>query len=202
MIALNNGIGSRVKSISRELACPVPRRIDWIINHDCPVGFRHVFPNGIDGLDVIESEQGRRLGQVYAQNPDETRIAESVQKVFAAMELPDVGQFSLGILYRGFFWKIKPLEAFLAEIREELPKHIGLVPTLCGNARAEIMAALDGRGLPQTSNEMAHDFDRQSDSIRDFLLEWKRVVHCKTVLCNHHQTTLLWPNRFLTLPNL
>ena len=199
MITLIHGLGSRVKNISLELTNEKPDSVAWTINRDCPVGHREIFPNGINGIEIIDTPCRKLVAALGSINHNLDGLPDSVNKVFDAMQLPKPEKYSLGIVLRPHFWKTKNIHEFCEEIRGALQSTNGMIPTLCGSNRFEIMSVLGERGISQLTDEMAHDLDRPIDSIRKFLLEWWRVLNCETIISNTQQTTLIWPHKFINL---
>ena len=197
MITLIHGLGSRVKNISLELTNQNPATVLWTVNKDCPVGHRDIFPNGIEGLEIVDVPCRRLVASMGNRTHQKELIPESVNRVFAAMELPAQERCELGVILRSHFWKVKPLKDYLSEIQTAAASTSGKIPTLCGSHRREVMSILGERGIAQTTSEMSHDFDRSADDQRYFLHEWWRVLHCETILSNTPQTTLLWPHHYL-----
>ena len=197
MITLIYGLGSRVKNIALELTNDSPDVVAWTINKDCPVGHREIFPNGIEGLEIIDVPCRRLVASMGNIKRQEFKLIETVNRVFSAMELPSQERRELGIIYRAHFWKSPPLPEFLASVKIAAEKTSGKIPTLCGSNRREFMEILGERGIAQATSEMTHDFDRSADDQRKFLLEWWRVLHCEKILSNTPQTTLIWPHQFI-----
>jgi len=200
MIHLIYGLGSRVKNLALELTNEKPSQVAWAINRDCPVGHREIFPNGINGLEIIDVPCRRMVASMGSNRHRAEVLRESVSRVFAAMELPAQERHELGVILRAHFWKVKPLTDYLAEIKSAADTTSGKIPTLCGSNRREVIKVLGDRAILQTTHEMTHDFDRHAHNQRDFLLEWWRVLHCETILSNTPQTTLIWPHQFILTP--
>lgn len=198
MMILIYGLGSRVKNLALELTNDEPQPVAWTINKDCPVGHREIFPNGIDGLEIVDVPCRKLVASMGNIRNRKELLPETVPRVFAAMELPAQKRRELGVILRAHFWKTKPITDYLAEIESAAANASGKIPTLCGSHRREVMEILGDRGIAQTTSEMTHDFDRSADDQREFLHEWWRVLHCETVLSNTTQTALLWPHQFLT----
>jgi len=197
VITLINGLGSRVKNIALELTNDKPSVVAWTINKDCPVGHREIFPNGINGMEIVDVPCRKLVASMGNIKRQECKLPETVNRVFAAMELPAQERRELGVILRSHFWKTKPLTDYLTEIESAAANTSGKIPTLCGSRRREVMGILGERGIAQTTSEMTHDFDRSADEQRQFLIEWWRVLHCETILSNTQQTTLLFPREFI-----
>ena len=197
MITLIYGLGSRVKNISLELTNDEPDVIAWTINKDCPVGHREIFPNGIEGLEIVDVPCRKLIASMGNIKRQECKLIETVNRVFSAMELPSQERRELGIIYRAHFWKSPPLPEFLASVKIAAEKTSGKIPTLCGSHRREVMEILGDRGIPQTTKEMSHDMDRNACDQRQFLIEWWRILNCDTILSNTQQTTLTWPHEYI-----
>jgi len=197
MITLIYGIGSRVKNISLELTNEKSEVVAWTVNKDCPVGHREIFPNGIEGLEIVDVPCRRLVASMGNLHHRKEILPETVNRVFAAMELPAQERHEIGIILRAHFWKTKPLADYLSEIKTAAASTSGKIPTLCGSHRREVMEILGERGIAQSTSEMEHDLDRSANEQRQFLLEWWRVLNCEKILSNTMQTALLWPHNFL-----
>jgi len=195
------GIGSRVAIIAKAIAGDSRPLIDWCVNEHCPFGHRLVFPNGIPGVDFVESEQGNRIGYLLDIDPKPPAIAAALLRVFAAMEIPDPDLLELGILFRGMRFDVVPdMNQFLADVRAACATAQGPVTVLADSSREEIHAAIGERGLRQQSPPMTHDLDRTAEGVREYLAEWIRLLACNQIVTNCPGSTILWPRQYLNPP--
>ena len=193
------GIGSRVAIIAKAIAGDSRPLIDWCVNEHCPFGHRLVFPNGISGVDFVESEQGNRIGYLLDIDPKPPAIAAALLRVFSAMKIPGPEHLELGILFRGMRFDVVPdMNQFLADVQAACATTQGPVAVLADSRREEIHAAIGERGLRQQSPPMTHDLDRTAEGVREYLAEWLRLLDCKQIVTNCPGSTILWPRRFIT----
>lgn len=192
-----HGLGSRIRLIARAIASDPSPEIDWIIGSECPCGHRDVFPHGVPGVILSDSPQGNRMGFLWRTQVDEAKLPEAISRIFAAMELPDVEQSELGILFRGHFWRGLTPDEFAPAILSAVAETSGPVATLCDSRRAEILATIGPRAISQESAEPAFDLDRKPEDVRLFLFEWWRLLNCRRVVSNFAGTSLLWPIEWL-----
>lgn len=180
--------------IARAIASDPAPEIDWIIGPECPCGHREVFPSGIPGVILSDSPHGNRRGFLWMTpeppNPDYSTITH---RIFAAMELPAVERSELGILFRGHSWQGLTPDEFAPAILSAVAETSGPVATLCDSRRAEILATIGARAIPQESAEPDFDLDRKPEDVRLFLFEWWRLLNCRRVVSNFAGTSLLWP---------
>ena len=196
------GIGSRVAIIAKAIAGDAHPLIDWCVNAHCPFGHRLVFPNGIPGVDFVESEQGNRIGYLLDIDPKPPAIAAALLRVFAAMEIPDPEALELGILFRGMRFDVVPdMDPFITDVQAACATTQGPVAVLADSRREEIHAAIGDRSLRQQSPAMAHDLDRTSEGVREYLAEWRQLLACAKVVTNCPGSTIIWPRQFLNLPS-
>jgi hypothetical protein len=197
-INLIHGLGSRVNYLARVIALDEGHNVDWCIGPECPCGHRVVFPNGIDGLEIFDSPVGQRIGHLWNPPVDEAKLPEAVRRIFAAMGLPPVEECELGVMFRGRFWDGLTIPEFEPAILFAMLETSGPVATLCDSLREEVCGIIGQRAMRQTSRPMAHDMDRTESDARPYLAEWWRLLNCRRIVTNCHQSSILWPFRFLT----
>lgn len=191
------GLGSRVTIIARAIALDAAPKVDWVINDFCPFGHHLVFPNGIPGVEMFDSEPKGRFGYLWPQTATSDQLRPAVARIFAAMETPDPETLELGILFRGHHpASTGTLAEFLAEIKRAADASWGPIAVLADSCREEIAAALGGRAIRQESPPMTHDLDRTATGAREYLTEWRRLLACHRVVTNCPGSAILWPRSF------
>lgn len=179
--------------ISRTLAVSPNPCIDWVISRQCPVGHRVVFPDGIDGVEFIESEPAGRIGCLWGEVPDTVSWAVALKVVLAAMKIPGEKALELGVMFRGLRGNAFNFEDFLFDVRHARMASFGPIATLLDSRREEILAAIGARALHQKTRPMTHDLDREAGDVRDYLTEWMRLLSCRKVVTNTPNSAILWP---------
>lgn len=191
------GLGSRVTIIARAIALDAAPKVDWIINDFCPFGHRLVFPNGIPGVEMFDSEPNGRFGYLWPASAAPAQLRPAVARIFAAMEIPEPEPLELGILFRGHHPEATgTLAEFIAEIQRAADSSWGPIAVLADSCREEIAAALGSRAIAQQSPPMAHDLDRTATGVREYLTEWPRLLACHRVVTNCPGSAILWPAHF------
>jgi len=196
-VVLLNGLGSRVLILTKCLSAETVPEIEWARGEECPCYYEKVFPNGIEGLSMFNSEAGNRYGFLLNLKIDESKFADNVKKIFRSMELPEVVKHELGVIYRSHFGKKTPDADFYRQLQVAMEETTGDIPTVCDSKRAEVLQFLGERGIPQTSHDMQFDLDRSEDNVRPYLEEWWRVLNCRRVVTNNPGSTTIWPHQFL-----
>ncbi len=196
-VALLNGLGSRVLFLARCMSCEVVPEIDWARGPECPCYFEAVFPHGIEGLKITNSEVRNRYAFLLNLKDDKNKYKENLKRIFAAMELPEIEGHELGVIYRSHYGKTIPDKDFYEELSKAMQETSGGVPTLCDSNRANVLSFIGERAIPQTSREMKFDLDRQEDNVRPYLEEWWRVLNCKQIITNNPASTTIWPHKYL-----
>jgi len=196
-VALLNGLGSRVLMLAKCMSTDVVPEIDWANGVECPCYFESVFPKGIEGLKMTNSDAGYRYGFIIDFKVDESKYRENVRRIFAAMELPKIERQELGVIYRSHYGALIPDKDFYEKLSKAMQETSGGVPTLCDSNRANVLSFIGERAIPQTSREMKFDLDRQEDNVRPYLEEWWRVLNCKQIVTNNPASTTIWPHKFL-----
>ena len=193
------GLGSRVVIIAKAIALDDDPNVDWIINEQCPFGHSLVFPNGIPGVKMFDSEPDGRFGYLWPQTAAPAQLRPAVARIFAAMEIPDPEPLELGILFRGHHPKATgTLAEFIAEIKRAADASWGPIAVLADSCREDIAAAFGGRAIAQQSPPMTHDLDRTATGVREYLAEWKRLLACKRIIANCKDSSILWPRQFMS----
>ena len=191
------GLGSRVTIIARAIALDAAPTVDWVINDSCPFGHHLVFPNGIPGVEMFDSEHAGRFGYLWRQTAAPAALRPAVARIFAAMETTEPEPLELGILFRGHHpASTGTLAEFLAEIKRAADASWGPITVLADSCRDEIAAALGGRAIAQKSPPMTHDLDRTATGVREYLTEWRRLLACRRVVTNCPGSAILWPRSF------
>lgn len=196
-IPLTHGLAGRVSLLSRIMAADDQRPVAWCISRHFPYGHREVFPDGIEGVDLVDEPVGTRIGYLWSGATDEGKRAEAVRRLFAAMKLPDVPRLELGILFRGHRPDGKRLAGFSDDIRAAMAETEGGIATLCDSQRAEIREILGGRMIAQATPEMTHDMDREGLDVRGFVGEWWALLNCQRIITNCPMSSLDWPHAAL-----
>ena len=192
------GLGSRVATIAKAIACDESPVIEWCINTHCPVSSKVVFPHGIPGVEFRNQIRTDIIGQLWDAKPDHDAMTDAVARIFPAMELPDCEPPELGVMFRGWRETGTDFADFMSLVRRERAATFGQVATLLDSRRTEILDAIGPRAIHQHSREMAHDLDRSPDDCRAYLAEWWRLLHCRLVVSNCPHSFVLWPRQFLT----
>jgi len=168
-----------------------PEPVAWYINVQFPFGYRAVFPNGIDGVDIANETNGKATGFLWNRGKtDEAKMKESACRLFAAMDLPTVPQRELGIHFRGHRADGKKLPEFAHQIREAMAETSGEIATLCDSQREPISEIIGERMIHQRTHEMTHDMDRASLDVRQFLVEWWNLLNCRRIVTNCPNSSL------------
>jgi len=196
-VALLNGLGSRVLMLAKCMSTDVVPEIDWANGVECPCYFESVFPKGIEGLKMTNSDAGYRYGFIIDFKVDESKYRENVRRIFAAMELPKIERQELGVIYRSHYGALIPDKDFYEKLSKAIQETSGSVPTLCDSNRANVLSFIGERAIAQTSREMKFDLDRQEDNVRPYLEEWWRVLNCKQIVTNNPTSTTIWPHNYL-----
>ena len=196
-VALINGLGSRVLMLAKCMSATVVPDIDWANGPECPCYFESVFPNGIPGLKMTNSEAGNRYGFLLDLKIDQSRYRENVHMIFSAMQLPQQEPLELGVIYRSHFGDTIPDALFYQKLDNELAITTGKVATLCDKNRQSVISFIGDRAIPQTSDEMQYDLDRSESNVRPYLMEWWRVLNCAKIVTNNPESTTIWPHQFL-----
>jgi hypothetical protein len=197
MVALLNGLGSRVLMLAKCMSANIVPDIDWANGPECPCYYQTVFPNGIPRLSMKNSEAGNRYGFLLNLKIDESRYRENVRLIFSAMELPEPEPLELGVIYRSHFGDTIPDVLFYQNLDDALKNTTGKVATLCDKNRQQVTSFIGDRAILQTSDEMQFDLDRSESNVRPYLEEWWRVLNCKQIVTNNPASTTIWPHKFL-----
>jgi hypothetical protein len=186
-------MAGRLSILSMVMAMDAPEPVAWCIGRQFPFGHREVFPNGIDGVEIIDEPIGKRIGFLWNRGKtDPSKRQYATRRIFAAMEIPTVPTRELGIHFRGHRKDGKSLDGFSPEIREAMAETAGEIATLCDSKRVEIGEILGNRMVHQTTHEMANDMDRERLDVRAFLLEWWQLLNCRRIITNCPKSSLVF----------
>ena len=191
-IPLTHGLAGRVKLLSRVMAMDNPDPVAWCIGSHFTFGHREVFPNGINGVDIVDEPIGKRIGFLWNRGKtDIAKMQESTCQIFDAMDLPVVPNRELGIHFRGHRSDGKSIDDFEDEIRLSMDETTGEIVTLCDSQRARIGDILGERMIHQKTHEITHDMDREDLDVRAFLVEWWSLMNCQRIITNCPNSSLV-----------
>jgi hypothetical protein len=197
------GLGNRVAAMANGISRHDSIVFHWVANNHCPAPSKDIFPDGIDGVELIDTEAVQRPPGIDEQRGcctrwggiscfkweaagDRERANEAYGAIIASMAgsaLP--GAPTVAIC--GRFWinpEADPVE--LAEWAAEAAHKAedSRVFILADRYRAEIAGRLSALGVVPvmaTAGEMEADLERDSAGVVAYLNDWKTLIDAESV---------------------
>jgi|GEM_PF-3925714 len=200
----NEGLGNRVAALANGLSRAAAVEFPWFVNEHCPVDWREVFPEGIDGVeftpgavpwpatvwDGLGCERWDAAGERATADAAYARIMQAM----AGTPQPGCTVALAARFHRNpaaDAWRLAMMAAYHAPLGAP-------VFVFADSRRAEIRRVLDalevGYMLPKSA-ALSADLERDRAGILDYLSDWKRLLTARVIVAADGPSSALHPAR-------
>jgi hypothetical protein len=200
LIRCGFGIGNRVTMIANALSRNESIQFVWRVNPILPLEHWEVFPNGINGVEFVDSSlkgfstrwERKVPGESWEGAGDREKANTAYSTIIEAMAGKEREGIDLAIVAR--FWRFP--EADPVELAELASRYGSQAFILADSRREEIATELNKRGMAAilpNGGEMSCDLDRSPESTLAYLSDWKTAIMAETVITHQADTSVIHP---------
>ncbi len=198
LVKCETGLGNRVAAMANALSRSGAVQFHWVKNKHCPASAVEIFPGGIQGIELIDSEAaerppgiGEQRGQCSIWNGtpcfkweacgDRDRANEAYSRIIAAMAGSAITDAPAVAIHGRFHINPEAKPAELAECAAEAALAAGdlRVFILSDRYRSELAGRVSALGILPImagSSELSDDLAREETGMVDYLSDWKTLI--------------------------
>lgn len=198
------GLGNRVTAMANGLSRFESISFVWRNNRELPLNHEKVFPDGIPNVEFVTDSPlarstiwGGYRCEDFDSFGDKNKALESYQLILSRMSGKAYREGGIALAAR--FLRFPDLNVSRMALRaciEAKNRNLEDVFILTDSRRDEVSAIIKKHGLNPihpTSPEMVIDFDRNENSMLQFMSDWKTLLNSDYIVSPDFKSSMLFP---------